>query len=204
MPETLQNAARLAYAGKLFLPEKNINDPVMINGQPKGEVMEKVPGYALEMLSNYRYLKEAANILYHIYENFDGSGIPKKIKSWQIPLGSRIIRAVLDYEEIQIKQKLTPGKAMEALEHESKRIYDYRIVAMLDQYNAVHSIGGIGREKRIEKKELEPRMIISRSIITQAGMKVVAAGTQLTEEKIVTLRKMTKSDPIIGNIYIRD
>lgn len=196
-------AAEMAYIGKLYLPDRNLNEPVMINGQPKGEVMEQVPVHAFNLLNNFRVFKESALILYHLYENFDGSGIPKKIKGWQIPLGSRILRVTLDFEEMQVKQKMSVGKAMDALDHESKRVYDFNIVAFLDQYNAINGIGSSYKEKRIEKKELEPRMMVSRNIITEAGMKVVAAGTQLTEEKIETLRKMTKSDPIIGNIYIR-
>lgn len=197
-------ACELAYIGKLFLPEKNVNEPVMINGQPKGEIMEQVPVHAFELLNNFRVFKQSGQILYHLYENFDGSGIPKKLKAWQIPLGSRILRVTLDFEEMQLKQKLTVNKSMETLDHESKRIYDYRVVAMLDQFNAKNGIGTNVKEVKVEKKELEPRMMITRNIITEAGMKVVASGTQLTEEKIETLRKMTKNDPIIGSIYIRE
>jgi response regulator RpfG family c-di-GMP phosphodiesterase len=200
----IEIASGLLLAGKLFLSDKYINEPVMVNGHVKNETMATVPVNAKEFLSNLRGFEEVSDILYHLYENFDGSGIPEKVQGWQIPLGSRILRVVLDFEEMLIKTKQFPGKIMETLDLESHRLYDFKIVTYFDQYQAVKGINSMGKEKSIELKDLQENMYITRNIITESGMKIIGSGTRIDDEKIEKIKTIVKSDPIIGDIYIRN
>ncbi|MFW6232417.1 MAG: hypothetical protein ACOC4D_00090, partial [Bacteroidota bacterium] len=59
-----------------------------------------------------------------------------------------------------------------------------------------------GREYPVLKKELEVGMTISRNIITHSGLKIISSGTILNEERIEKIRSITKSDPVIGKIYV--
>ncbi|MCE5304836.1 response regulator [bacterium] len=203
----LEIAADLIFAGKLFLSEHQITKPVLVNGLVVGEEMAKVPDYSKTLLSKVPDFDEVINIVYHLYENFDGTGIPDKIKGWKIPLESRILRAALDYEYQFEKNQGRESKTMEALFNESRRLYDFRVIAMLDQYLASQNINGKSsnqREVPVLISELRPGMILSRNIYTNSGLKLISMGTKLDPAAIDMLLNITQSDAIIGSIYIYD
>lgn len=203
--ERVELAARLAYAGKLFLGDNQINLPVMTNGFVTNENMNKVPEYTKVLLSQVPQFDEIINILVHIYENFDGSGIPDKIKAWEIPLESRVLRVAIDYEYFLEKNQNKQSKAIELLFNEARRLYDFRIIAYYDQYLASLNLKGKSgqtREIPVLISELSPTMILSRNIFTQSGLKLVASGTRLSDEIIYKILNVNKEDGIIGNIYV--
>jgi response regulator RpfG family c-di-GMP phosphodiesterase len=197
----IESAAQLCLTGKLSLADSLIEKPVLSDGLPSNEKMAAIPGNAQKMLSQIRGFDKVTQIVYHIYENYDGSGIPDKIKGWQIPLGSRILRAVMDYYELVNIKKLSSSKAIEQLELQSRRLYDFRIVALIDQFNATQGIGH-AREKAIRYKELAEDMIISRNLVTQSGLKIMGAGSKMDIEKIEKIITIITSDPLIGKIYV--
>ncbi|MEN6294567.1 MAG: HD domain-containing phosphohydrolase [Chloroherpetonaceae bacterium] len=203
----LEIAADLIFAGKLFLSEHQITKPVLVNGLVVGEEMAKVPDYSKTLLSKVPDFDEVINIVYHLYENFDGTGIPDKINGWKIPLESRILRAALDYEYQFEKNQGRESKTMEALFNESRRLYDFRVIAMLDQYLASQNINSKSsnqREVPVLISELRPGMILSRNIYTNSGLKLISMGTKLDPAAIDMLLNITQSDAIIGSIYIYD
>lgn len=199
----LETAASMLYIGKLFLPDKNIEDPVMVGGFSKNETMEKVPSFTRELIEGVKGMENIAKILVHIYENYDGSGIPDKLKGWEIPLGSRILRAVADFEEQMAIGKKPMMKILEEMDLESKRIYDYRVVTLLDQYLAASKRDRSVDERPIEAQNLRPGNIISRSLVTRSGLKLVSPGTILKEDNISKIQAITATDPVIGYIWIR-
>lgn len=196
-------AVDLIFIGKVFLPDNLLNTPVMSDGFVRGATMEKVPYFAKDMLDGIRGYEEVANILFHIWENFDGSGIPEKIQGWQIPLGSRILRVILDYYELVNYKKVGARKAVEILELESRRLYDYRIVTLFDQFLASKGIGSTEKEAPIRPREMVEDMVLTRSIITNSGLKILGAGTVLDEENIQKIINIIETDPIIGKIWVK-
>lgn len=202
---TIADAASLAFIGKVYLSDKHLSENVSSNGLLKNEIMQSIPSNAKEILSHIGNFEEATKIIYHIYENFDGSGFPEKIKSWQIPLGSRILRVLLDYLEMGGGKIVESTKSIEQLTHECNRIYDFKVVALFDQYFANHLIKSRrSNEMPIRKVELKEGMIISRNVITESGVKLIASGIRLSEESLKKLIEITENDSIIGKIYIRD
>jgi hypothetical protein len=45
--------------------------------------------------------------------------------------------------------------------------------------------------------------IISRSIITQSGIKLVSAGTVLKEDVVQKIKSITATDPVVGYIWVK-
>lgn len=198
----IENAAALCFIGKLKLPEAMLKIPIMKNGIATNSTIEKIPFDAKTIISRLKGFEDVAFNVYHVFENFDGSGIPEKIKAWQIPIGSRIIRVAWDYEEQLEQYRGIEFKAMEMIYHESKRLYDFKIVSLFDQYLA-NLPANQSREKIVEFKELVESMILSRNIVTESGLKLMSAGLTLNVDAIDKIREIKKSDPIIGDIYIR-
>lgn len=203
--ENIILSAKIAYLGRILMNPKIMTKPVMIDGMVQNEEMENVPKNVKELIGEFESLKEINNIVYHIHENFDGSGIPEKIKAWKIPLGSRILRVCLDYIEFYEKNARKSNKAMDALLHESTRLYDHRIIALYDQFLASHPKFSEARFKEvpIDLKSLEDGMVLSRNIITDGGLRLVPAGQEVNETKIEKIKTIAATDPIIGNIYIQ-
>lgn len=200
-------AARYTYVGKLFLSDNMINMPVLTNGFVTNENMNRVPEYTKELLSQIPDMDDVINVLMHIWENFDGTGIPDKQKAWEIPIESRILRVCMDYEYFLDKNQGKQNKTIDALFNEAHRLYDFRIIAYYDQYLASLNLrgkSGSTREVPMLVSELQPGYILSRNIITQSGLKLIAGGTRLNEDNIYKILTVNKEEGIIGSIYVYD
>jgi len=194
------NAASLCFVGKLFLQDKNITEPVLNNGQERNSTMSMVPVYAKDLILPLKGYEGVAMALYHIYENFDGSGIPEKIQQRQIPVSSRILRVCIDFENIRAQGKM-PIKVLEMLEHESKRLYDFRVVIMYEQYLVSTNISAPATAIAI--KDLDVGMQLAANVISNSGHKLLPSGTVLKPEHLEKIESISKEDPIVGKIYIR-
>lgn len=200
-------AARYTYVGKLFLSDNMINLPVLTNGFVTNENMNRVPEYTRELLSQIPDMDDVINVLMHMWENFDGTGIPDKQKAWEIPLESRILRVCMDYEYFLDKNQGKQNKTIDALFNEAHRLYDFRIIAYYDQYLASLNLrgkSGSTREVPMLVSELQPGYMLSRNIITQSGLKLIAGGTKLNEDNIHKILTVNKEEGIIGSIYVYD
>ncbi len=200
----IEIAAYLSQAGKIFLPDDMIDNPVQLYGQPTDKIMYQVPSTARDIVSSVRRFKDVGDILYHLYENFDGSGFPERIQSWQIPFGSRIIRAALDYEILRTYKNKKPREILEILKSEVKRLYDHRVVILMEHYvKSVIKEEYDPNETAVNLQNLAEGMIITRDIITNSGMKLMTTGNQLTEKNIERIININSADPILGSIYVR-
>lgn len=200
----IEIAAYLCLAGKVFLPDNLLKTPVHINGQPSHNLMYQVPVTARDIISAVRRFKDSGTILYHLYENFDGSGFPDRIQSWQIPMGSRIIRVALDYEVLRDTSSKKPREILQLIQNESKRLYDHRIVVLMEHYiKSIVKEEYDDRENAVQLHELRDGMLLTRDIITNSGLKLLPAGATLRDKIIEKILSINTSDPILGNIYVK-
>ncbi|MBW1809933.1 MAG: response regulator [Deltaproteobacteria bacterium] len=87
--------------------------------------------------------RQVNQILSHLYENYDGSGLPEEISGEAIPLGSRIIAAVDAYDDLLnnsanlVGAILEPEQALARLEKESEILFDPQVIESL--VKVVHS-----------------------------------------------------------------
>ncbi len=200
----VKDSAKLCFIGRLVLPERNIGEIPTQNGFLKNEKMERIPLFAKELFIYFRSYEDVANVVIHIYENYDGSGLPDKLEKGNIPLASRILRVVIDYDDYFSQKKFETNKIVSLLEAESRRLYDFRVVVLLDQYLAYRSsLLKIPTERPIEPDELKEGMTLSRNIVTESGLKIAVAGTLLNNDNVERIQNISKTDPIIGKIYIK-
>lgn len=146
--QDIEIAAYLSQSGKVFLPDELVKSPVMIAGRPTNKIMFNVPVSARDIVSSVARFADVGKILYHVYENFDGSGFPDRLQSWQIPMSSRIIRVALDFEEIKQRTlKKTDDEILAMISSEANRLYDKRIVILLEQFFATIESKGEGSKE---------------------------------------------------------
>jgi response regulator RpfG family c-di-GMP phosphodiesterase len=200
----IEIASFLSQAGRIFLPDSMLKTPVLTNGLPTDPLMCQVPVSGKEIISSVRRLKNVGDIILHIYENFDGSGIPDRLKSWQIPFASRIIRVALDYEELRKFQGKSPKEAYELIKRESQRLYDHRVVILMEHYIKSHEKEEIDLyEVALQLAELVDGMVLTRDVYTDKGLKLIPKGATLSEGVIKKIIAHSSTDPILGNIYVK-
>lgn len=206
--ENIKKAAELCFCGRIGLNEKIVEAPAMIKGMVSKPEMLDIPKNSREMLSKIRGTEKIEPIIYHIYENFDGTGFPEGKKSWEIPLGSRILRVCIDFEDLLKKNSDNPSKTIEQMFIEAKRLYDHRVITFYDQYLASKEVSRVlgvrGREYAVAIHELDETMTTARHIVTESGLILVAPNVNLNEERIERIRTINRSDPILGKIYIKN
>lgn len=200
----IEIAAFLSQAGRIFLPDNMLKLPILTGGIPTDTIMYQVPTSGSEIVGSVRRLKNVATYIKHIYENFDGSGIPDRLQSWQIPLASRIIRVALDYEEFRTFQKKNVKDSIELIKKDINRLYDQRIVILMEQYVLSNEDEvKIPNEIALQLLELKPGMVTTRDVFTEKGLKLLPAEVQLNESSISKIINIVSTDPILGYIYVK-
>jgi len=200
----LEYASQLCYVGKLFLPDALMYYPISIDGKPSHELMTQVPHSAKMILSAVKRFENIGDILHKMHENFDGSGFPERLQSWQIPMPARILRVVLDFEELRDRTRRPPQEAFIYIQQGAKRLYDNRVVLLLGEYISRNS-GTLAQNtsKPIQLQDLSEGMVLARDIYTNSGMKLLPAEATLSANAISKILSHASTDPIIGNIYVK-
>ncbi len=199
----IAKAASVSMVGRLLLDPKDMNMPAMKDGMPNGDKAKLIPENVAKILGSISIFSETTDIVSSIYENYDGTGMPAGKKAWEIPLGARILRIVLDYEEM-MKTGKPHIKVIELLEKEARRLYDFKLLVLFDQYFAYKTKDSRDkRESPIKLKDLKQGMVITRNIYTESGIKIVSAGARLDNVLLEKILNMTVEDPIIGNVYVK-
>ncbi len=93
----LEFAALLHDVGKLAVPERIINKAEDLTREEWIRIRKHpITGYM--MLREIPLLKEAARLVLHHHERYDGRGYPEGLKGEEIPFGSRLIAAADAYD----------------------------------------------------------------------------------------------------------
>ncbi|HBA67678.1 MAG TPA: two-component system response regulator [Methylococcaceae bacterium] len=90
-------AGLLLQIGKMSLPDELLKQPLFSLSWNDKKRYYKHAEEGQMMLKDIRQLQEAASIIYHQYEHYDGSGMPKGLVGTEIPIGSRILAVIRDY-----------------------------------------------------------------------------------------------------------
>lgn len=203
----ITKAAELSYVPRALFKDKYADMPVMINGLVQNEAMTAYSDFVNNLFSGFRGFEKVKEILISVYENFDGSGIPEKIKAWNIPLGARILRAAIDFESYYIRNPKNADKIIPILWNEINRVYDFRVLAYYDQYlgyqNTMSSQVRRATEAVVNPYVLERAMVISRDIITISGLKLLGANTKLDDEAIKKIQDAKSAEAYIGHVFVK-
>lgn len=204
----IYKAAKIAILPKLFLPEKYLNTPVFTDGVVKVQAFELIPSAIDRTFGKFKNLEPILNIIKHINENYDGSGFPKKMKGPEIPLGSRILRVILDFDYFMQRNANNYRKTLDHLWEEMNIIYDFRVIAYFDQFFANENTKYINNrppsEIKMKPDELRSNMILSRDIFSLSSHKLKSAGTVLNQDIIQKIRSLSSNESILGDIFVRN
>jgi len=186
----LETAAMLSQVGFVILPQKTLGKLYRgeeLEGEDR-QVFDMHPVITANLLRNIPRLEEVARIIEYQEKHFDGTGKPKGgIKGEEIPLGARILKAVLDLDMLNAAG--TPKK--EGLTQLEKREgwYDPAVLHGMKM--------AMGVEKSYEVIEvgvqgLKEGMILVQDMTTEQGKLLISKGQKVSRLLIERLKNVAE------------
>jgi response regulator RpfG family c-di-GMP phosphodiesterase len=157
-----------------------------------------VGSMVISTITGYR---EAAEAVYHQLQNWDGSGFPGELMGDEIPIGAKILRAIVFQEEIRV-EGLSSGGIAERIRSAMHSILDQRIANLLIEFFSIHNHEADINEVKVPIDELVPGMVIAEDVFAASGVKLLPKGIQLQEKTLGLLLERNEIDPIIGGVYV--
>jgi response regulator RpfG family c-di-GMP phosphodiesterase len=210
LPDTeVQNimlAGLLHDIGKIGLPDDLLTKPFNTLTPEQRALVVKHPVIGQNVLMGIEKFKDAAIIVRHHHECFDGSGYPDRLAGSAIPQGGRILQVVNDYDSLLIgtlvQRPLKPQEAQKfIIENRGKR-YD---PAVVDAFIALLTDTGkpVITEVPYRPLLLKPGMVLSRDFLHRDGYLLLAKGAVLTAEVIAQLIKMEDAEQHKLMLHVR-
>ncbi|MGP0629357.1 HD domain-containing phosphohydrolase [Nitrospina sp. 32_T5] len=197
----IRTAARLHELGI-------VSQPANGNGHAKKENPSGPPRVhhthlAEMLLRQFPGFDPTAQIIRHLYENVDGSGIPEGLSGEMIPIGSRIVSAASFYDHARVSHPgESPDTVMKLLEMEKGTRYDEDIVSLLGEF--VHS----SLFKDIDTIEctvftLQEGMQLAADLYSRSGTSVLRKGALIDKSTLSNVIRFNNLDPIVSTIKVR-
>lgn len=164
--------------------------------------------HGASMMGMIPNLKEAAVLVRHHHEHFDGSGTPDGLCGTEIPLGARLI-AVADAYDFAMNasgkfESATPeASALGLREAAKKGFLDPELVEVLVGLIVGESVDD-GLEIELQCHELKIGMILSRDVLSASGAKLMAEGSPIGPRQLGRLQRHLEGAPLSGvHVYRR-
>ncbi|MCX8042997.1 MAG: response regulator [Desulfobacterota bacterium] len=208
--DTIEAAALLHDIGKIGVPDSVLaKQPKDLTAEERRQ-LEQHPIRGQAALEPIESLREAAVLVRHHHEWYNGDGYPDRLRFDNIPLGSRII-AIAD----AIDRHANPGRrggaydvmrAFRIVYADRRTHYDEHLMPALEKIVRVLDAGadktiGTG-QKACLPEELVPGMVLAEDIRTGTGILVLPAGTALKHEHILALKRYFELDPSGSSIRV--
>jgi response regulator RpfG family c-di-GMP phosphodiesterase len=198
-------AAMMAPLGLVTLP------PALISKERSGEpltadereVLQRVPEFGARLLESIPRLESVARIVRYQHKSYLGAGYPPDdVKGEAIPMGSRILRLLTDFQDIEERR----GSHQVAIEHLRlrKNWYDPRVLKEFEEMLGQPGGPPVGdAPTAIGVSFLEPGMVLAKDVKTKMGMLVASEGTKLLNSHIEKLQNFARLIGLIEPLYIR-
>jgi response regulator RpfG family c-di-GMP phosphodiesterase len=204
--QNIMLAGLLHDIGKLGLPDELLGKPYNMLGAEQRALVMKHPTIGQNILIGIDKFKEAAQIVRHHHECYDGSGYPDRIAGIAITQGARIVSVANDYDALQIgtlvQRPLKPAEAIDFLIENRGKRYDPGVVdVFVKLISETLKTGPL--ELPLRTMHLKPGMTVSRDLMHRDGYLLLATGSVLNAEIIDQLLRMEQVEQQNLTVYIR-
>lgn len=196
----LQNvlfAALLHDIGKIGMADEILDKPVALLTREQRAEYVRHAERGQHALMQIEQLRDAALIIRHHHECFDGSGFPDRLTGLAIPIGARIIAVADEYDGLVsgrlLQQPMKPKDALGYLVEKRGKRHD---PAVIDVYVDILStqLKNVIDEIPVTVASLRPGMVLSRDLMHREGYMLLAKGYVLDATVIAQLAKLAAAE----------
>lgn len=217
-------AGLLHDVGKLAFTDGLLDTPVATMTRTQLQQYRQHPARAEELLMPLQDLRGVAAVIGAQMERYDGTGFPRQLQGRAILVGARILAVCSDYDNLQIgilaPRLLTAREALGVIERSSGKRYDPWVVdafaGMLRGKPSAAEDGDAAQEstedKRtddgfddmlVEASDLAVGMVLSRDLISPAGLMMLPAGHVIDNRLIHKMQDFEKTGSCQLSIYVK-
>jgi response regulator RpfG family c-di-GMP phosphodiesterase len=201
--ETLRTAAMLHEVGMLLIPDTVYHRQAPDRSALEVSVVTHQAARGSDFLRKCPGFEAVADVLRHLGEKVDGSGVPDGLKRRTIPLAARIVAGADRLDDLWRTGTPPLDTLLAALEAEAGVSLDPNVVNSLCQYAATRLYTQVRTVREVGIHQLEPGMVTGAALFTHTGTKLFAAGTVLTRESIDLLARYAREYPVEETVFIR-
>ncbi|MCE0462023.1 MULTISPECIES: HD domain-containing phosphohydrolase [Pseudomonas] len=196
----LTMAAALYNIGKLSWTDNMMTTPADMLHHSELELYRGYPKQSESLLMTLDPMKDAARIILHHQERWDGSGFPDHLKGEAIPFGSRLLKLAVDFIELQrgliLERQMNSDEALVYIRKYAGKLYDPDMVE-----DFIKACGEYLEDvtlsdptvKVMNTRELAAGMVLARNLNADNGMLLLNAGKILSGplvEKLIAFEAM--------------
>lgn len=202
-------AALLHDIGKIGLPDVLINRPYEMLTSKERQLVERHPITGQNALLALEPLQEAAVLIRHHHECYDGRGFPDGLEGENIPFGARILAVANDYDALQrgtlLDKKLTSAEALVYLSQHKGTRYDPRVIDAFIKITEEYTLDTLQKtkEKLLPTKALKPGMILSRDLLNSKGLLLLPRGRELNSTLIDRIQAVESEEMRKFTIHVQ-
>jgi len=204
--ETLHLAGLLCDLGKLSLSDEVKDTPYALLSPTQLEEFHKHPIVCENALVPLGPLEKVGTVLRSHCESVDGNGYPHKLAGEDIPIESRILCVVKDFDALTsgflTEHELTAGEALAYIRGHINSKYDANVVSQFEQTLRLSSDDQSLDEKLVSVPGLQPNMEVTRDVYNSHGMLLLPKGMLLTTSVITRLHSMDSKQDEALLIYV--
>ncbi|OOL34870.1 HD domain-containing phosphohydrolase [Pseudomonas sp. FSL W5-0299] len=196
----LTMAAALYNIGKLSWTDSMMTAPADLLHHNDQERYRGYPKQSESLLMTLDPMKDAARLILHHQERWDGTGFPDRLKGEAIPLGSRWLKLAVDFIELQrgliLERQMNSDEALVYIRQYAGRLYDPDLVEDFIQVCAAYQSDVSLADptvKVLTTRDLAAGMILARNLNADNGMLLLNAGKVLSGplvEKLIAFEAM--------------
>lgn len=199
----LEIAALLHEIGKIRATDEALRKTHEEQSTAERETLHQFPVYGERILKTVPRLREVSTVVRHQMENYDGTGIPDRLMKDEIPILSRILRAINFLEWKATKGVFDITQLIAEVRKAKGLQLDPRIAQLLEEYLlVVESPSWMDDKRPVSVYELEEGMVIATDLLTGNGVKLLSQGMKITPPLIDRIRSHHQVDPIVNLIYV--
>lgn len=204
MAAALYNIGKLSWSDSMMIAPSD-----KLYSTDRG-LYREYPTQSESLLMTLEPMKDAARIIRHHQERWDGTGFPDHLKGEAIPSGSRLLKLAVDFIELQkgliLERHLNSDEALLYIRKYAGRLYDPQLVedfvlacaAFLSDVTL-----GDPHVKVFTTRELEAGMVLARNLNADNGMLLLNAGKVLNLPLVDKLIAFEAMEGAKYSVFIR-
>ncbi|MEF9672030.1 HD domain-containing phosphohydrolase [Pseudomonas sp. MWU13-2100] len=196
----LAMAAALHNIGKMSWTDSMMGAPADLLHHTDRDRYRGYPKQSESLLMTLEPMQDAARLILHHQERWDGSGFPDHLRGEAIPLGSRVLKLAVDFIELQrgliLERQMNSDEALLFIRKYAGKLYDPGLVEdfvkVCADYLSDVTLGDPS-VKVLCTRELVAGMILARNLNADNGMLLLNAGKLLSAalvDKLIAFESM--------------